>query len=76
MYKSREISGDRVITVGGLTIIMSVFIESVVNHDKNEFTNKRHLLVCSSAIGAFNIYLTLKMTRLNILIIVLCVMKR
>ncbi len=48
MYRSREISGDRVITVGVLSIIMSLFIESVVNHDKNEFTNKRHLLVCNS----------------------------
>ena len=23
------------------------FIESVVNHDKNEYVNKRHLLVCN-----------------------------
>ena len=27
---------------------MSTFIESVVNHDKSDYTNKRHLLVCDN----------------------------
>ena len=31
----------------GCVLIMNTFIEPIINHDKNEYVNKRHLLVCT-----------------------------
>ena len=56
---------------------MNTFIESVVSHDKSEYTDKRHLLVCDCCYWCSS-YLPdiMKMIIMIIFIIALFVMRR